>query len=702
MRAALLLLFRQVLDAVPGTRVAPFFPLVAAHLCAATTKLDPALRLDALSFVDVWLQCCPEVATADRCGDRLLAALLRLLPSANLPSRGTGGLAAHVGTLQRLLTLLDLMVRASGTGGAQAASRSDTSEGGWLLRAGGAPAPPERGVGPGAPGEAAVPTPAQLLEQLAPTLLECWHELAVGGLGMSGRPSQQYLAQLRVVLELLRLLVRGGGTMPDFEQHFMVHFPIGATQQWDQATAQGLGAANLVLAELATCSTSGATASLSRVADYITAALGRSRTTIGCLPVLRLLVRRLDNGSAAVLEGVARCCAAANAASAELPRLVAFLAGLFGVGPDAEDYVLPALPAAAQAVLVRWAATLPRLLWELKRSSPATTELALGVLLRAGQRRVMVSVDTPLLDSLQRSLAPLFHARARGRDVLGMVASLPAPAQLGACSLLRYIDHPTPALLNAVAHCCHADALPAAAVGRVLEAAASALRCSAVTAADLQAFASLIASIAVGHSVQQLAALRAQGGAALALDPRRWARRDAILEQVRASAAAAVPGAGALFAGCWPALASALAPPAAPADALLGAVALAVAAAEAGGLPSDAAGGLALCTLGAGRQAWTAGTSAAEAVERWTVRLCAADSNTLAALLDAAATAAATDSSGNDALPSFSRAVLCRPELRSSLQMDRARLAALEAAVRSNTGYGATAVERLAVEVKLI
>lgn len=55
---------RFVAQSVPADRVAPFFPLLSAHLSCAMTHIEPGIQEDAMNVLDVFLEHYPSLLAA--------------------------------------------------------------------------------------------------------------------------------------------------------------------------------------------------------------------------------------------------------------------------------------------------------------------------------------------------------------------------------------------------------------------------------------------------------------------------------------------------------------------------------------------------------------------------------------------------------------------------------------------------------------
>ena len=71
------LLFRDLLEHAPVIRLAPFFPLILVHTRSALTTLAVDVRMDALRFVDLWLEHAPHLVLQQ--GGALLDSLLLMI-----------------------------------------------------------------------------------------------------------------------------------------------------------------------------------------------------------------------------------------------------------------------------------------------------------------------------------------------------------------------------------------------------------------------------------------------------------------------------------------------------------------------------------------------------------------------------------------------------------------------------------------------
>ncbi|XP_035236334.1 testis-expressed protein 10 homolog [Anguilla anguilla] len=88
-RAAAVRLLRFVAQCVPAERVAPFFPLLSAHLTCAMTHIVEGIQQDALRVLDVLLEHYPALLSA-RC-TVLLRNFLELISQRRLSPAGKGG-----------------------------------------------------------------------------------------------------------------------------------------------------------------------------------------------------------------------------------------------------------------------------------------------------------------------------------------------------------------------------------------------------------------------------------------------------------------------------------------------------------------------------------------------------------------------------------------------------------------------------------
>lgn len=55
---------RFVAQSVPAEKVAPFFPLLSAHLSCAMTHIEPGIQEDAMNVLDVFLEHYPSLLAA--------------------------------------------------------------------------------------------------------------------------------------------------------------------------------------------------------------------------------------------------------------------------------------------------------------------------------------------------------------------------------------------------------------------------------------------------------------------------------------------------------------------------------------------------------------------------------------------------------------------------------------------------------------
>ena len=55
---------RLVFIEVSSIQIAPFFPILSAHLCCAMTHINDDIQQDSLVILDLCLENCPELVTA--------------------------------------------------------------------------------------------------------------------------------------------------------------------------------------------------------------------------------------------------------------------------------------------------------------------------------------------------------------------------------------------------------------------------------------------------------------------------------------------------------------------------------------------------------------------------------------------------------------------------------------------------------------
>lgn len=133
-------------------------------------------------------------------------------------------------------------------------------------------------------------------------------------------------------------------------------------------------------------------------------------------------------------------------------------------------------PLVTPYVAQRWLASLPRLLWELRSSSPPTSHQVLLLLLRSARAASPGGDLASAVFSLQPSLLPFFCLSLApktqgGGEVrkLGPFVSLPEGTQCLAVDLLPYLGELSPALVSALSHCCVAPGVGLPVVLRCLQ-----------------------------------------------------------------------------------------------------------------------------------------------------------------------------------------------------------------------------------------
>ena len=53
--------FKAALPHIPATRIAPFFPILSAHLCCAMTHIDDEIQMDSLLLFDLYMEHYPQL-----------------------------------------------------------------------------------------------------------------------------------------------------------------------------------------------------------------------------------------------------------------------------------------------------------------------------------------------------------------------------------------------------------------------------------------------------------------------------------------------------------------------------------------------------------------------------------------------------------------------------------------------------------------
>lgn len=206
-RSALRALLREaVLPALPPPALAPFVPLLALHTAGAMTHMDPGVRRDALSALELLLAAAPGAVCAGA-----PAAMLRHFR--DLLAGGPGGvrwtpatLGAAVAALQALLAALGEHLRSRAPGAA--ASDGDSHEADWEWQPGALPAAPLHsrrawGVTQGEAAASAASEPAEeaaaACAALAPRLLNVWGQLAPGLMEPAGADADTLACLLGVL-----------------------------------------------------------------------------------------------------------------------------------------------------------------------------------------------------------------------------------------------------------------------------------------------------------------------------------------------------------------------------------------------------------------------------------------------------------------------------------------------------------------------
>lgn len=87
-RSAVNKLFKFILPKIACSQIAPFFPVLSAHLCCAMTHIDDAIQTDCLTLVDLLLDHYPALVTSTH--SNLLPNFIQMISSHTLTGNKAG------------------------------------------------------------------------------------------------------------------------------------------------------------------------------------------------------------------------------------------------------------------------------------------------------------------------------------------------------------------------------------------------------------------------------------------------------------------------------------------------------------------------------------------------------------------------------------------------------------------------------------
>eukprot|EP00040_Diaphanoeca_grandis_P029596 m.173607 g.173607 ORF g.173607 m.173607 type:complete len:972 (+) comp31735_c0_seq2:100-3015(+) len=325
-----------------------------------------------------------------------------------------------------------------------------------------------------------------VMQDVLPVVLQCWAEHNPAGLSMdsSDRLSTSDLANMRVLTDISNLVVKRLMAIETedtcreqllhvFSRTFMVHFPLTSSIGDDNSESAGvLTSMNLALAEtMVSLLPPGSNTSnhtwIERVLNYLqnfVSETDKQRKLLKSLirqgssyfpsfvRLCQTLLQKLPVQSIPLYEAMfdlysdSKFC---HSQSAQKKALVNFFADQLIKGHTHYDVLTMALINTTQR---RWLTTLPRLLWELKHSSPETTGTILQVLTVIGSQRLLCDDErTPLLTKMQTEIARLFYVHISHQHVFGPFISFSKELRVASIDLVYYVETIAPETYTALA-----------------------------------------------------------------------------------------------------------------------------------------------------------------------------------------------------------------------------------------------------------
>ncbi|KAL0040469.1 hypothetical protein WJX77_008083 [Trebouxia sp. C0004] len=543
------LLANVVLPQLRGPLLGPFLPLVMAHLFSALTSMAEAVRTGALDFLELFMDAAPKQVMQNHL-EGALQHFVELLS----PTRRSNSVSAHsVTSMFKIVKALQSLLSK-----AAAVESSDLVEAAQVeLAASVAMALPD--AANKAAGRKAKRIAAKLENKgvgavLLQELMSCWTECAPGQLAAG--PELTAVLCMEATLQCVDMLLHQlpslfpTGVPPALADNvvkkIMPHMPASAPAvKPSQVMQQGLVHLNLAAAKLLSRFLPTSLADVegqeegwrARLLDYYVGIMEAGQV----LPSRQALSEEIKQSNmpvdvctaalqgvqgvlpfvspsrrAALLAAVCSLSTRSAARSAVKAACLAFQQSLLDKGgrvlypdPSTGATLLP------EAVLIEWLQAIPRLLWELGSTKPATSHMALGLLHSALLFAPEGSALSDVLDGLQLQLCPLYCSllapkplkgvskgagavAKAGKVVLpGPLAQLPATTQELAVDLLFYYPTIHEATARTCAVVCLTDTFPEQLALRIID-----VLSSRACQGDASVLVSFLVTLLLGHVSQ--------------------------------------------------------------------------------------------------------------------------------------------------------------------------------------------------------
>ncbi|KAL0049524.1 hypothetical protein WJX82_004125 [Trebouxia sp. C0006] len=472
------LLANVVLPQLKGPLLGPFLPLVMAHLFSALTSMTEAVRTGALDFLELFMDAAPKQVMQNHL-EGALQHFVELLS----PTRRSNSVSAH--SVTSMLKIVKALQNLVGAAQAElAASEAMALPDAAANKAAGRKAKraaakvEHKGVG------------AVLLQEL----MSCWTECAPGQLAAD--PELTAVQCMEATLQCVDMLLHQlpslfpTGVSPalvdTIVKKITPHMPASAPAvKPSQVMQQVLVHLNLAAAKL--------------LSSFLPASLAHAEEQEEGwrASLLDYYVGIMEAGH--VLPS--RRALSEEIKQSNMPVLYP--------DPSTGAILLP------EAVLIEWLQAIPRLLWELGSTKPATSHMALGLLHSALRFAPEGSALSDVLDGLQPQLCPLYCsllapkppkgvskgagavAKAGKVVVPGPLAQLPTATQELAVDLLFYYPTIHEATARTCAVVCLTETFPVQLALRIID-VLSARTCQG----DASILVSFLVTLLLGHVSQ--------------------------------------------------------------------------------------------------------------------------------------------------------------------------------------------------------
>ncbi|KAL0042692.1 hypothetical protein WJX79_007939 [Trebouxia sp. C0005] len=450
-RAALKeLLANVVLPQLKGPLLGPFLPLVMAHLFSALTSMTEAVRTGALDFLELFMDAAPKQVMQNHLEGALQHFVELLSPTRRSSSVSAHSVTSMLKIVKALQSLLSKAAAVESSGAVELAASEAISvpdaaaNKAAIRKAKQAAAKLEhKGVG------------AMLLQEL----MSCWTECAPGQLAAG--PELTAVQCMEGTLQCVGMLLH---QLPSL-------FPTGVSP-----------------------------ALVDTIVKKITPHMPASAPAVKPSQVMQQALVHLNLAAAKLLSSFlpTRLAHAEEQEEGWRARLLDYYVGIMEAGqvlPSGRalseevkqsnmpvDVLYPDPSTGAtllpEAVLIEWLQAIPRLLWDLGSTKPATSHMALGLLHSALRFAPEGSALSDVLDGLQPQLCPLYCSllapkplkggskgagavvKAGKVVVPGPLAQLPTNTQELAVDLLFYYPTIHEATARTCAVVCLTDTFP--------------------------------------------------------------------------------------------------------------------------------------------------------------------------------------------------------------------------------------------------